>query len=187
MKNSTYCPCPFSLRFLQMIALSLLLCACSMKTTLSDSDNSPRLIDLEGKEHSLGEYYGQHTLVFFWASWCPECIVELSSLNMVKHNMRSRNLSIVAVAINDDLTAVRQAPPVRHAEYPVLLDAKDRMRDHYPIHSLPTAYLLDSTGKPLALIDPEDGKAKSAVTGFREWQSKAGTRAIIDSISADRP
>lgn len=160
---------------------------CSLHLSSLPDDGSPRLIDVSAKERALGEFYAGNTLLFLWASWCPECVVELSSLNIVKRNLSSRDVNVIAVAINDDVGSVRECPPVRNAAYPVLIDIRDQVRSRYPISSLPTTFLLDSSGKPQPLIDPEDGLPKDSVSGFREWQSKAGTRAIIDSLSLKKP
>lgn len=176
----------------QTLAAALCLCViflsgCSLSSRSLKDDGTPRLIDLAGKEHTLGEYFAGHTLMILWASWCPECVVELSSLNLVKKNLAARDIRVITVAINDDLGSVRECPPVRHAQYPVLIDIKNQVRLKYPLNSLPTVYLLNQEGEPVSLIDPEDGLPKSEVTGFREWQSKAGTRAILDSLSTQKP
>ena len=183
MKSLLHRLCVTSLLFFSLICLF----SCSLSSSQLPDDGTPRIIDLAGKERALGEFFAEHTLLFLWASWCPECVVELSALNSAKRNLSARDLSIVTVAINDDVASVRECPPVRNATYPVLLDVKDQIRSRYPVTSLPTVYLLDRKGTVLPLVDPEDGKAKNSVSGFREWQSKAGIRAILDSISTGKP
>lgn len=159
-----------------------LISSCSIWSRHSNSHDAPKVIDLNSREQSLAQYIHAPTLLFLWASWCPECLVEIDNLDTVKEKLAGHNVQIVAVAISDTLEGVLAFPPVKRAPFPVLIDIRSQVRDRYPVSGLPTTYLLDHTGKPRRLIDPEDGQEKKYVMGFREWQSAAGIKAITDSL-----
>lgn len=142
------------------------------------------VIDLNGKTRALEDYLGSPTLLVLWASWCPECLAELGTLNSVTRQLTSKGVQLITVAIQDDLDSVRSIPQTSHALFPVLIDIKGEVLSRYPADGLPSAYLLGPEGDILPLIDPEDGQTKSPVVGLRSWQSRAGQKAVFDSFIA---
>ena len=103
-------------------------------------------------------------------------------LNTVVQKLEGKQVQVVMDAIDDSIESFKSLPPTRSARYPIFVDAKDQVKEEYPVSGLPTVYLLDANGDTLPLIDPEDGEAKDSVVGFREWQSEAGIRAILQSL-----
>ncbi len=167
--------------FYSAMILLLLVCGGCFLKPASPGDSALRVVDLDARESGLDQHFGRYTMLFLWASWCPECVLELGSLNLVQKKLTGKGIKIIAVAVQDELDAVKELPPVQSAAYTVLLDQKNRLKERYPVSELPTAYLLDSNGNSVPLIDPEDNIVKKKVVGFKEWQSAAGIDAIIRS------
>lgn len=164
------------------VLICCIVSGCSLSWQSPASHQAPKVLDLHGHEQSFAAYAHAPMLLFLWASWCPECLVELDNLDTVKEKLKGHNVQIVAVAISDTLESVLSVPLVRRALFPVLIDVQSAVRNRYPVSGLPTTYLLDKNGRPILLIDPEDGQEKKYVMGFREWQSAAGIQAIIGSL-----
>jgi thiol-disulfide isomerase/thioredoxin len=158
--------------------------ACTPKVPSALTQNvDVNILDLSGKTRPFDDYLGSPTLLILWASWCQECLAELNTLNTASRLLGAHGIRLVAVAIQDDLENVKSLPQTSRAIYPILLDVKGDFLERYPTEGLPTAYLIDRTGKPIPLIDPEDGQASISIVGLRSWQSAAGQRAVIDSWS----
>ena len=51
-----------------------------------------RLLDLEGKAHSLGAYKGKVVFLNFWATWCGPCKVEMPAMEALYQSFRPRVL-----------------------------------------------------------------------------------------------
>ena len=165
-----------------ILYILLIFSGCAHKqVSLAPTESSIHVLDLQGKTRSYNDYLGSPTLLILWASWCQECLAELGTLNIASRLLEAQGIKLIAVAIQDDLESVRSLPQVGRAMFPVLLDVKGEFLERYPAEGLPTAYLVDRVGKPVPLVDPEDGRAKMSVVGLRSWQSAAGQRAIMKS------
>lgn len=173
-----------SLRFFALFAASLLTLLTSGCFLAPSAPSHPQfqVIDLFGRDRALDSYFGTRTVLFLWASWCPECVLELGNLNLLQKKLSGSGVRIIAVAVQDELSALNDLPPVKTATFPILLDLKNRLKDLYPVSELPTAYLLDGKGRPIPLMDPEDRIKKNKVVGFKEWQSTEGISAILASV-----
>jgi len=53
-----------------------------------------------GKDIALRDYKGKVTLIHFWATWCPPCIVEFPTL--VELAKSKPDLTVLAIAVKDD-------------------------------------------------------------------------------------
>jgi len=106
------------------------------------------LVDKEGNQHSLADYYGKPVVINFWASWCPPCRAEMPALQEVYSEYHP--LGVVFLAIN----ASNQDSPdaaVRFAEevgvtFPVLFDVSGDTSSAYNLRALPSTYFVDKNG-----------------------------------------
>ncbi len=53
-----------------------------------------------GETIALQDYQGRVTLIHFWATWCPPCIIEFPTL--VDLAKGQKNLTVLAMAVKDD-------------------------------------------------------------------------------------
>jgi thiol-disulfide isomerase/thioredoxin len=56
---------------------------------------------LDGKALSLSDYAGMPVVVFFWASWCPQCRNELPLLERLQSATGKQRLRIIAVNVEE--------------------------------------------------------------------------------------
>jgi len=73
----------------------------------------------------------------------------MSSLNKLYKEYRGNGLVIVAVATDRSTTAVRDFLSVHPVDFHVLMDPDNKVSKQFKVFSLPTAFLLDNTGKVL--------------------------------------
>ncbi|MDX5320002.1 MAG: TlpA family protein disulfide reductase [Bacteroidota bacterium] len=119
------------------------------------------MADANGKMYSLSSLKGKIVLVDFWASWCQPCRKE--NPNLVRtyekyHNARFKNareFTIFSVSLDDDMDKWQRAisKDGLNWEYHVsdLMRWSSPAAANYGVESIPSNYLLDETGKIIAI------------------------------------
>lgn len=105
------------------------------------------LTDLNGKIHRLSGYRGKVVVLNFWASWCPECLEEMPSLNAFYEKNSRKDIVVLGVTADRKketvLTALRKVP----VAYPVLLEPGGGVFIRkYTVIGMPTTVLIDRNG-----------------------------------------
>ena len=106
------------------------------------------LTDLAGAPVSLSAMRGKVVLLTFWATWCGACRGELPNLEALYKNLKSRN-DFMVLTINIDQRSESVLPFVRKNDYefPVLLDADNRVSGAYDVRGIPANFIIDRKGK----------------------------------------
>ncbi len=103
------------------------------------------LPNLRDEPVSLGDFDGRKVLLLAWSSWCA-CRYELPVWQDLHQEFLPHGLSIIAVAIDSDLGAVRQwassAPDLN-----VLIDREYTVAERYGIVNVPATVWIDESGK----------------------------------------
>lgn len=105
------------------------------------------LPDLTGQQRSLDEFNGKVVLVNFWASWCRPCIEELPSIHRLIESMRDKSFAVIGVNVAESEMRVRTAAGRLGMKFPVLLDTDSKVFNGWGATILPTAYVLDRSGR----------------------------------------
>ena len=105
------------------------------------------LPDLKGQQHPLEDYRGQVVLVNFWASWCPPCIYEMPELQRLKKHFADQPFEAITINVGEKNYKVRKFSKLINLELPVLLDTSSETFDDWGVKTLPTSFLIDSTGQ----------------------------------------
>lgn len=118
--------------------------------TLEHRGFPPPLAPIEatdGTRGSLASFTGKITLVYFWASWCLPCIVEMPTLERLQAQFPASQFQVVTVALDQN-----GWPPVmdyaqRHnMRLPVFLDISGQSLSEFEYLSLPTTIMLGYDG-----------------------------------------
>ena len=110
-----------------------------------------QLQTLNGKTISLKELRGKPILLNFWATWCPPCIAEMPSIQLVNYEHQGEDVVILTVDIlgsRPSETPSNLATFMQKNEYtfPVLLDTDGKVTKSYFITNIPTTFLIDKDG-----------------------------------------
>ncbi len=89
---------------------------------------------------------GQYTLVDFWASWCPYCVRDLSSLKEIYEEFSPKGLKMVGVAVRDQIDATDQAVKKYDIPYQILYNAGRIPYDLYGFTGIPYYMLISPDG-----------------------------------------
>jgi thiol-disulfide isomerase/thioredoxin len=89
--------------------------------------------------------YPEHPiLVQFWATWCPVCKAEQSSIAEIAHD----NPNVITVAMSSG----RPEEVARHMkdqniDFPVLNDPDGSLSDKWGVHAVPTSFVIAPNGE----------------------------------------
>lgn len=99
---------------------------------------------INGKSVSLTDFSGKPVLIHFWATWCPICRMEQSSIDAIAQD----NYAVITiVSQSGSKDEIRKIIHDRGIKAPVLIDENDRFAKKYGIKAYPTTFVLDSQGK----------------------------------------
>jgi peroxiredoxin len=104
------------------------------------------LTDLSGAPVSLKDLQGKAVLLYFWASWCATCRVEMPKLERMGETYRGRGL--VLLGINDEDPGI--ASEYLKANGHTIRSLVDRWKDvykRYRVDSIPTMILIAKDGR----------------------------------------
>lgn len=105
---------------------------------------------LNGQQVSLNQYRGQAVLVHFWASWCPICRFEESTISSL-----SKDYPVLTFASQSgDQDEVNAYIAKQNIDFPVIMDESGDWAQHYGITGYPTSFIIDSEGN---IFDVEVG------------------------------
>ncbi len=101
---------------------------------------------LDYRTRSLAEFRGKPLIISFFATWCPPCVDELRELRALAESESGR-ARVVAVNLGELPEAVRAFTQPLSLSFAVLLDQNLEVASRYQVRGLPTAFLLDDSGR----------------------------------------
>lgn len=121
--------------------------------------------DLQGKEHKLSDYRGKDVLVVFWATWCPNCKIEIPHLIDLRKTVSKDELAIIAIS-NERPDVLKKFAVDSKMNYTVIpLGSSILPAPFANVNAIPATFFID-----------RQGKIKLAVEGLL---SLAETKAIM--------
>jgi thiol-disulfide isomerase/thioredoxin len=118
--------------------------------------DAPALNLFDGKNKvNLNKFRGNYILLNFWATWCPACVAEMSSLDALAQKLASKNFKVIAVNLNEGGQSEAQGfiEKLKLKKTLVLFDLDGSANKEYAIRGLPTTYLISPEGKLLASLE----------------------------------
>ena len=111
--------------------------------------------DAEGKKHTLADFKGKTILVNLWATWCPPCVAELPSLDMLQAKLDDKNFEVVAISLDrGDIKIVTDFLTARGADH--LKPYQDSTREismKWKYSGVPVSFLIGADGNVIAQYD----------------------------------
>ncbi len=133
------------------------------KTEVFVGDEAPdfSLVDTKGNKVTLAEMRGKVVLVNFWATWCPPCVEEMPSMDMLNKFMAEEDF--VMLAINTEKNGSTVVPKFLEKKpygFTILYDDQGIVQQQYGVHQFPESFIV---GK--------DGDVVEKISGPLDWSS----------------
>ena len=104
---------------------------------------------INGKKLPLSDLKGKPVLITFWATSCPGCIKEMPHLIELYHELHSKGLEIIGIAMPYDRPDyVMEMVKQKKVPYLIAFDLKgEAVRAFGNVSLTPTSFLIDAQGK----------------------------------------
>jgi cytochrome c biogenesis protein CcmG/thiol:disulfide interchange protein DsbE len=104
------------------------------------------LLDLQGRELTLGQFRGRPVMVNFWTTWCPYCREEMATLEAASHRYVEQGLVILAVNVQESTETLAPFAQSEGLTFPILLDSYATVTGTYLTRVIPTTFFIDRRG-----------------------------------------
>lgn len=125
---------------------------------------------------------GHHvTLINFWATWCPPCVMEAPSLEKFAQQMRPLGVRVIGVSVDQNLPALQKFISRYGVTYSILRDPNQTLAGRFGTHMFPETYIFDSNGrladKIIGATDWTDPEMIKFVQDLVRWPSATPSKA----------
>ncbi len=119
----------------------------SPASTLGQPAADFSLNNLNGQPLTMSQFReGKPVILFFWATWCPHCRVQLGDLNQLTATFARQGIKLLLVNVGENPAVVKAYVKQHPVNFEVLVDADATINDHYVIPGFPTFYFIDRQG-----------------------------------------
>jgi cytochrome c biogenesis protein CcmG/thiol:disulfide interchange protein DsbE len=140
------------------------------------------LPDLNGNKVSLSDFKGKVVILDFWATWCPPCVKEIPHFIELYNEYKNQGLTIVGISVDRQGVGIVKAFNKKYKiNYPILMADSQVAHAYGNIRSIPTAFVIDPSGKIRYMYIGYRDKAvfeadiKALLPGVNSEQSSTGT------------
>lgn len=113
-----------------------------------------------GGEVSLADLRGKVVLLNFWATWCPPCMKELSSVQeQVIDRFTDQEFAFIFASRGDTEEQIAKTREERGFNFPMAMDQDSTVFNLYAKRGVPHNYLIDREGRIVHIevgYEPED-------------------------------
>lgn len=89
---------------------------------------------------------GKPAIVFFWATWCPHCRVQLKEIKKNKNVFQEKGIKIVLIDLGENAKQVESYMTKNGIDLDVFLDEDSSVSNEYGVIGIPTFILIDKDG-----------------------------------------
>jgi cytochrome oxidase Cu insertion factor (SCO1/SenC/PrrC family) len=108
------------------------------------------LTSLTGARVSLSHLHGKVVLVNFWATWCPACRRELSTVESTFRLLSHRGVEVLGIDKQENASSVAAFARRSGVTYPVAVDSDGSIAGRYFLPYLPDTFLIGPDGRVVA-------------------------------------
>jgi len=109
------------------------------------------LPDIKGTKVNLSSLQGKVVLIDFWASWCGPCRRSEPALKKIYSKYQAKGFEIYGISVDENKSAWKMAVKEDELEWIHVNDSKGDVAGKWNIMYIPNTYLLDKTGKVVAI------------------------------------
>ncbi|MBI5954069.1 MAG: TlpA family protein disulfide reductase [Chloroflexi bacterium] len=98
------------------------------------------------KKVRLSDYQGKVVIVFFWATWCQYCKMEMPEMEKVYRAYKDQGLVVLAVDVGETAGKARKYRDANSLTFPILNDSESEVSSKYRVTGLPTQFFVNPSG-----------------------------------------
>ncbi len=100
---------------------------------------------LNGSSFAMADLTGKPAILYFWATWCPQCRVQREMLNTLSREWGDR-VRIAALTVDDDVPSVQRYLKA-HSSLSHELRASAELLRLFGVEGLPSLVVIDGNGR----------------------------------------
>lgn len=163
-------------RMFSMVAVALLVSFAAGSTRAAPTPSAQPVSAAQFRA-ALQQQKGKLLVVNFWATWCVPCLREVPDLLKLEAEYAARGVGLIGVAVDDPSPGAAQVEQFRSKYFPAFMtyarngpemDELASVIDPAWNEVVPTTYILDRQGKPVARL-----QGKKTLDEFRAALDKA--------------
>ena len=107
------------------------------------------VLDADGREIKLSDFFGTPIVLNFWASWCPPCKAELPDFEAACKQYEGKVTFLMVNMTDGQRETVAIAKDFIASEgytFPVYFDTQSEAAYAYGVSSIPTTYFINADG-----------------------------------------
>ncbi len=125
--------------------------ATSPDETDGQVDTTPdfSILDADGNEVKLSDFFGTPIVLNFWASWCPPCKAELPDFEEACKKYEGKVVFLMVNLTDGQRETVEEAKDFVASQgytFPVYFDTKYEAAYTYGVSSIPQTYFINADG-----------------------------------------
>ncbi len=104
---------------------------------------------LDGQTVNLAEFAGKPILINVWATWCPPCRDEMSTIQAAYEKYKNKGLVVLGInfTVQDSRQDVATFVNDLKLTFPILMDESgDVSAGLYGVHALPESFFVNTSG-----------------------------------------
>jgi peroxiredoxin len=98
------------------------------------------------KKVKLSDYEGKAVIIFFWATWCQYCKMEMPEMQKIYQAYKDQGLVVLAVDVGENATLARKYRDAHSLTFPILNDASNALASQYRVTAFPTHFFVNPSG-----------------------------------------
>jgi len=110
-----------------------------------------------GRSISVPNFGGKLLVLNFWATWCPPCVSEMSSLSQFQKDFAAAGVVVLGVSVDRNERAYRRLIEQKKVAFLTARDPEARLSSRYGTFKYPETYVIDRKGRVVQkTIGPAD-------------------------------
>jgi len=105
------------------------------------------VVSEKGERLALKSLKGKVVFLHFWATWCPPCAAEFSTIGKFVAQFTNKDFVIVAISLDESKNSVKEFRKTTKFDFPVYFDPEEgHIADIYGTFRLPETYFINKEG-----------------------------------------
>ncbi len=142
-------------RFGLFIIVCLLKLICFSQPVPGMMAKEIKLPDANSQTVTLSSFKGKVVLIDFWASWCKPCRQTVPGLKKLYSLYHDKGFEIYGISLDDNQKAWQQAINDDQSKWIHVNDKLGNVANQWVVSVIPSTFLLDKTGKIVAVDEDE--------------------------------